>query len=81
MSDDAGPFEHLTPAQARLDELLEPLRAEPPAAPAALSPAVLRSARWQGTAREALRAVSHIALAAADVFSAAIGRGKGGDDR
>jgi hypothetical protein len=40
-----------TPAEARLVGYLDDLRDDPPSPGAALVPAVLRSARWQGAVR------------------------------
>jgi hypothetical protein len=51
------------PAERRLDEHLELLRASPPAPGTALVPRVVRKARWQGFLRAPLRVVGMIGLA------------------
>lgn len=63
-----------TPAEARLGELLEPLRVDPPQPQPGMALAVVRTARWQSAFRGALRAVSQLAVAAADVARLIVGR-------
>ena len=53
----------LGPAERRLDEHLELLRASPPAPGTALVPRVVRRARWQGFLRAPLRVVGMIGVA------------------
>lgn len=63
-----------TPAEARLSQLLEPLRSDPPRSDPGTALAVVHAARWQSAFRGALRAVSQIAVAAADVARLILGR-------
>ncbi len=63
-----------TPAEARLDQLLKPLRAEPPRPEPGMALAVVRTARWQSAFRGALRAVSQLVVAAAGVARLVVGR-------
>lgn len=63
-----------TPAEARLSELLEPLRTDPPRSGPGMALTVVRTARWQSAFRGALRVVSQFAVAAADVARLIIGR-------
>jgi hypothetical protein len=51
------------PAERRLDEHLELLRASPPTPGTALVPRVVRKARWQSFLRAPLRVVGMIGLA------------------
>ncbi len=51
------------PAERRLDEHLELLRASPPAPGTALVPRVVRTARWQNLLRAPIRVVGMIGLA------------------
>jgi hypothetical protein len=51
------------PAERRLDEHLELLRASPPAPSTALVPRVVRAARWQSFLRAPLRVVGMIGFA------------------
>jgi hypothetical protein len=58
--------EELTPAERRLGEHLELLRASPPTATAQLVPRVLRNVRWQRSIRDPLVLVGVVASAIAD---------------
>ena len=51
------------PAERRLDEHLELLRASPPAPGTSLVPRVVRTARWQSFLRTPLRVAGMIGLA------------------
>lgn len=81
MTDDSGVDDPPTPAEARLTQLLEPLRTDPPRSEPDLAVSVVRSARWQSALRGALRAASQIAVAAGDVARLIIGRGPSQDER
>jgi hypothetical protein len=72
MSD--APEDPPTPAEARLSQLLEPLRAEPPRSGPGMALVVVRKARLQSAFRGALRAVSQLTVAAADVLRLIVGR-------
>ena len=72
MSDD-----ELTPAEARVRELLRSLAGAPPARPGtALVPHVVRTARWQRAVRGAVQAASGVLGALGDGLSMLIGRRK-----
>ena len=73
-SDESGADDLETPAEARLSQVLEPLRADPPRPQPGMALAVVRTARWQSAFRGALRAVSQLAVAAADVARLIVGR-------
>ena len=63
-----------TPAEARLGELLESLQTHPPQPQPGMALAVVQAARWQSALRGAVRAVSQLAVAAADVARLIVGR-------
>ena len=65
MSSGDGP-DDLTPAERRLTQHLEVLRASPPESPAFLVPRVIRSVRWQRAIRDPLRLVGAVAAAMAE---------------
>lgn len=64
------------PAEARLGELLAPLREEGPESSQSLALTVVRRARWQARLRGALKAVGQFASAAGDVARLLFGRDK-----
>ncbi len=72
MADDAAP-EQLTPAERRLAEHLDVLRADPPQPGTALVKRVVRTARWQGLLRAPLRAVGMVAAGIAEGLGALLG--------
>jgi hypothetical protein len=61
------------PAERRLDEHLELLRASPPSPGTALVPRVVRTARWQGTLRAPLRVAAMIGLAVFEGIATLVG--------
>ncbi len=61
-----SPADELTPAERRLTEHLELLRASPPIAAPGLVPRVLRGARWQRAIRDPLVLVGTVAAAIAE---------------
>jgi hypothetical protein len=63
MSDGDNPAEELSPAERRLAEHLELLRAAPPAAAPGLIEVVIRKARWQRVIRDPLLLVGGVATA------------------
>ena len=67
MSDADAP-EEFTAVEQALEGHLELLRAEPPAAPAALDHRIIRSARWQRTVRRPLLTIGHFAEAVRDAI-------------
>jgi len=68
MNEGDSPAEELTPAERRLTEHLELLRATPPATPA-LVPRVIRGVRWQRAIRDPLVLVGAVAAAVAQGLS------------
>jgi hypothetical protein len=64
-----SPADELTPAELRLTEHLELLRASPPIVAPGLVPRVLRSVRWQRAIRDPLVLVGTIAAAVAEGLS------------
>lgn len=74
---DATPEPPSTPAEARLLDVLAPLRDEPPPSDPPLAPAVARALRWQVGVRSAVRAGGMLAAAAVDAVSLLVGAGKG----
>jgi len=78
VSDEPTPEPTPTPAEARLQDVLEPLRAEAPEPRAPLSPSVLRTLRWQVGVRGVLRAGGVLASAAADAVALVAGGRRGG---
>lgn len=81
MTDDPESDAPPTPAEARLSELLGPLRDDPPRSQPGMALDVVRTARWQSAFRGALRAVSHFAVAAADVARLFLGGRRTGGRR
>jgi hypothetical protein len=65
-----------TPAEARVRQLLEPLRGDGPEPPEALMPRLLRTVRWQRTARELLQAAGALAAAVGDGLRVVAGSGE-----
>lgn len=65
MSADETPAD-LTPAERRLAEHLELLRASPPSAAPQLVPRVIRGVRWQRAIRDPLLLVGAVAAALAE---------------
>jgi hypothetical protein len=61
--------DELTPAERRLSEHLELLRASPPIVAPGLVPRVLRGVRWQRAIRDPLVLVGAVASAIAEGFS------------
>ena len=74
---DATPEPPPTPVEARLHDVLAPLRDEPPASDPPLGPAVARALRWQVGVRSAVRAGGMLAAAAVDAVGLLVGAGKG----
>jgi hypothetical protein len=66
MSDANNPAEDLSPAEGRLSEHLELLRASPPAAGPELIARIVRRARWQRAIRDPLVLVGAVASAIAE---------------
>jgi len=81
MTDASDSDDPPTPAEVRLSQLLEPLRADPPGPEPGMALAVVRTARWQSAFRGALRAVSQLAAAAADVARLFLGHRSGKSGR
>lgn len=67
------PEDPASPAQARLRELLAPLREDAPAPSVELVPRVIRAARWQRGVRGVLAAVGTLAGAVGDGLRALLG--------
>jgi len=65
-----SPADDLTPAERRLTEHLELLRASPPIVAPGLVPRVLRGVRWQRAIRDPLVLVGAVAAAVAEGLSA-----------
>jgi hypothetical protein len=65
MSAGEPPAEELSPAERRLTQHLELLRASPPTTPA-LAPRVIRGVRWQRAIRDPLVLVGTVATAAVE---------------
>jgi hypothetical protein len=61
-----SPADELTPAERRLSEHLELLRASPPIVAPGLVPRVLRGVRWQRAIRDPLVLVGAVAAAVAE---------------
>jgi hypothetical protein len=66
MSDGEDPADDLTPAEGRLSEHLELLRANPPTAAPELIGRIIRSVRWQRAIRDPLVLVGAVASAIAE---------------
>ncbi|MBV9337308.1 MAG: hypothetical protein JO243_15610 [Solirubrobacterales bacterium] len=64
-----SPAEDLSPAERRLTEHLELLRASPPAVSPGLVPRVIRGVRWQRAIRDPLVLVGAVAAAVAEGLS------------
>jgi hypothetical protein len=64
-----SPADELTPAERRLTEHLELLRASPPIVAPGLVPRVLRRVRWQRAIRDPLVLVGAVAAAVAEGLS------------
>lgn len=63
MSDGEDPADDLSPAQGRLSEHLELLRANPPTAAPELIGRIIRTVRWQRAIRDPLVLVGAVASA------------------
>jgi hypothetical protein len=70
-----SPNDPETPAEARLRQLLEPLRADAPEPPAPLVPRLLRTVRWQRTVREVLDTAGAFAAVVGDGLRVLVGAG------
>ena len=81
MTDPSDADDPPTPAEARLSQLLEPLRADPPRSQPGMALDIVRTARWQAALRGALRAASQLAVAAADVARLIVGSRESGSRR
>lgn len=66
MNADEPPADELTPAERRLTQHLELLRASPPTGAPQLVPRVIRGVRWQRAVREPLSLVGVVASAVFD---------------
>jgi hypothetical protein len=66
--------EPATPAERRLDELLRPLREDPPRGTPGTALAVVSRARWQRSLRAALHSASRLVAAVGDAIGVALGR-------
>jgi hypothetical protein len=66
MSDDDSAAEDLGPAERRLFEHLELLRAAPPAAAPEMIERIIRRARWQRVIRDPLLLIGSVAAAIGD---------------
>lgn len=66
MSTGDPPDDDLTPAERRLNQHLELLRASPPIGAPSLVPRVIRGVRWQGAIRDPLMLVGVVAGALAE---------------
>jgi hypothetical protein len=64
-----SPADELTPAERRLSEHLELLRASPPIVAPGLVPRVIRGVRWQRAIRDPLVLVGAVAAAVAEGLS------------
>ncbi len=64
------------PAEARLLELMAPLRAERPSGDPGMALAVVSRARWQTQLRGALRLAGQLVASVADAASLLLGRGR-----
>jgi len=69
MSDGESPPDELTPAQGRLSEHLELLRANPPTPAGELMPRIIRTVRWQRAIRPPLVLVGVVASAISEGLS------------
>ena len=73
MNADDSPADDLSPAERRLTEHLELLRATPPTTPA-LVPRVIRGVRWQRAVRDPLLLVGAVATAVVEGLGLAFER-------
>ena len=62
MTDGDPPADELSPAEQRLDEHLELLRANPPTATPDLITRIVRTARWQAAVRDPLVLIGAVAM-------------------
>jgi hypothetical protein len=62
MTNGDPPADELSPAEQRLDEHLELLRANPPTAAPDLITRIVRTARWQAAVRDPLVLIGAVAL-------------------
>ncbi len=81
MSGDGPSEEPLSPAQQRVQGYLDLLREEPPRPGRELVPAIVRSARWQGTLGTSLRALGHLLSAMAGGVALIAGSRRRGEGR
>lgn len=70
------PADDLTPAERRLAQHLELLRASPPVGPPGLVPRVIRGVRWQRAIRDPLLLVGSVATALREGLGLLFGRPK-----
>jgi hypothetical protein len=68
MSDGENPADDLTPAEGRLSEHLELLRASPPTAAPQLIARIIRRVRWQRAIRDPLILMGAIASAIGEML-------------
>jgi hypothetical protein len=73
-----SPADELTPAERRLTQHLELLRASPPTAAPQLVATVIRGVRWQRAVREPLTLVGVVATAVFDGLTLLFGPPSGG---
>lgn len=78
MSAGDPPADELTPAERRLTEHLQLLRASPPTAAPQLVGRVIRGVRWQRTVREPLVLVGEVAAAVFDGLTLLVTPSAGG---
>jgi hypothetical protein len=77
MSDGESPPDELTPAEGRLSEHLELLRANPPTPAGELIPRIIATVRWQRAIRPPLVLVGAVASAIGESLSLLLRRPAG----
>ena len=75
MTNGDPPADELSPAEQRLDEYLELLRANPPAATPDLIARIVRTARWQAAVRDPLVLAGAVAMALGESVRLMFGAG------
>ena len=75
MTNGDPPADELSPAEQRLSEHLELLRANPPTAAPDLIGRIVRTARWQAAVRDPLVLVGAVALALGESIRLVFGAG------
>ncbi len=75
MTDGERPADELSPAEQRLSEHLELLRADPPTAAPELITRIVRTARWQVAIRDPLVLVGAVATALGESVRLLLGAG------